>query len=254
MNETVRLRGKRIIFFDVNQTLVQQNLSFEECFGRVWEHFTGRWAQEEKPMADQLWAQYIAKWQQRKKSRITFKQLDELQQQCLREAMEAMDVPVTAGMTRGFMQEIRRLQVEAKTMPPRTQEMLATLSRSYRLAIISNSPRSDVLLMLKRFDLDACFPPEHVFTALKPADKKPAPYLFKRALKAMQLSPKQAVMVGNSWKHDVCGAVKAGLDAVWLNPTDTEAGPDYKKITQQRLGKRKVFLIKQLDQLSDLFS
>lgn len=253
MSETVRLQGKRIIFFDVNQTLVQQNLSFEECFRSVWEHFTGRWAQEEKPKADQVWSQYISKWQQRKKSRITFKQLDELQQQCLREAMEAMDVPVSSGMTRGFMQEIRRLQVEAKTMPPQTRVMLESLSRSFRLAIISNSPRSEVLLMLKRFDLGAFFPPEHVFTALKPADKKPAPYLFKRALKTMQLSPKQAVMVGNSWKHDVCGAVKAGLDAVWLNPSDSAAGPS-SKITQQRLGKRKVYLIKQLDQLSELFS
>lgn len=254
MNETVRLVGKRIIFFDVNQTLVQQNLSFEEGFRRVWEHFTGRWSRDEKPKAEQVWAQYISRWQQQKKSRITFKQLDELQQQCLQEAMEAMDIPLSGAMTRGFIQEIRRLQVEAKTMPPRTREMLETLSRRYRLAIISNSPRSEVLLMLKRFNLDTFFPPEHVFTALKPADKKPAPYLFKRALKTMQLSPKQAVMVGNSWRHDVCGAVKAGLDAVWLSASVSAAGPDAKKITRQRLGKRKVYLIRRLDQLSDLFS
>ncbi|WP_256831649.1 MULTISPECIES: HAD family hydrolase [unclassified Paenibacillus] len=254
MNETVRLIGKRVIFFDVNQTLVQQNLSFEDGFRRVWENFIGRWSRDEKPSAEQVWTQYITRWQQRKKSRITFQQLDELQQQCLQEAMEAMDIPVSGAMKRGFIQEIRRLQVEAKTMPPHTREVLERLSRNYRLAIISNSPRSEVLLMLKRFDIGTFFPPEHVFTALKPADKKPAPYLFKKALKTMQFSPKQAVMVGNSWRHDVCGAVKAGLDAVWLSTSGSAAGPDAKKITQQRLGKRKVYLIKRLDQLSELFS
>ncbi|WP_163854753.1 HAD family hydrolase [Paenibacillus elgii] len=255
MKETVRLNGKRAIFFDVNQTLVQQGLSFEQCFAEVWNDYSARWAAEDRPKADALWEQYITRWQQRKKGRTTFKQLDELQQQCLREAFEALMIPASSGILRSFMQDIRRLQVSAKTMAPQTANTLEALSRTYRLAIISNSPRSEVLMMLQRFGLESHFPEERVFTAQKPADKKPAPYLFKTALQTMQLSPRQALMVGNSWKHDVCGAVKAGLDAVWLHPgtagSPAESGD--KKISQQRLGKRKVYLIKQLEQLHQLF-
>lgn len=255
MKETVRLNGKRAIFFDVNQTLVQQGLSFEQCFAEVWNDYSARWAAEDRPKADALWEQYITRWQQRKKGRTTFKQLDELQQQCLREAFEALMIPASSGVLRSFMQDIRRLQVSAKSMAPQAAKTLETLSHTYRLAIISNSPRSEVLMMLQRFGLESYFPEERVFTAQKPADKKPAPYLFKTALQTMQLAPRQALMVGNSWKHDVCGAVKAGLDAVWLHPG--AAGPSAesgdKKISQQRLGKRKVYLIKQLDQLHQLF-
>ncbi|MBU7320352.1 HAD family hydrolase [Paenibacillus oleatilyticus] len=255
MKEMVRLNGKRAIFFDVNQTLVQQGLSFEQCFAEVWNDYSARWAAEDRPKADSLWEQYITRWQQRKKGRTTFKQLDELQQQCLREAFEALRIPASSGVLRGFMQDIRRLQVAAKSMAPQAAKTLETLSRTYRLAIISNSPRSEVLMMLQRFGLESYFPEERVFTAQKPADKKPAPHLFKTALQTMQLAPRQALMVGNSWKHDVCGAVKAGLDAVWLHPgavgPSAESGD--KKISQQRLGKRKVYLIKQLDQLHQLF-
>ncbi|WP_426452087.1 HAD family hydrolase [Paenibacillus sp. S-38] len=248
MKEAARMNGKIAVCFDVNQTLVQQGLSFEQSFRGVWQDYTARWLQEQTPSEEALWAEYIVRWQQRKKARTTFKQLDELQQQCLREALLQLGVPVSAGLARSFMEELRRQQVGAKTLMPRTPEVLEKLSQSHRLAIISNSPRSEVLLMLRRFSLARYFPEERIFTAARPAEKKPAPALFRQALQALGASPRQAVMVGNSWKHDVCGAVKAGMDAVWLN-----AGVQSRTIAEQRLSKRRVVLIRELGQLSELF-
>lgn len=253
MNETKPLNGKQAVFFDVNQTLVVQGLSFEESFREVWSRYTARWITGSTPDAGQLWQAYIGKWHHRKKARATFKQLDELQQQCLREAFEEQDIPLSSAMTREFMQEVLHLQVSAKIMPPHTRETLEVLAPRCKLAIISNSPRSEVNLLLERFGLKPFFPSESIFTALKPADKKPAPLLFKTAMQTLQLAPRHAVMVGNSWKHDICGAVKAGLDAVWLHESSDSAA-EGKKISQHRLGKRRVFMIQRLDQMLDLFS
>ncbi|MCZ8518322.1 MULTISPECIES: HAD family hydrolase [Paenibacillus] len=252
MKEASRMNGKTAVCFDVNQTLVQQGLSFEQCFRHIWEDYTARWLQEEAPRQEDLWAEYITRWQQRKKVRTTFKQLDELQQQCLREALLQFGVPVSAGFARSFMEELRGLQVGAKTLMPRTAETLEKLAQSHRLAIISNSPRSEVLLMLGRFGLSGYFPQEHIFTAARPADKKPAPALFRAALHSLGVTARQAVMVGNSWKHDVCGAVKAGMDAVWLNGAALTTASGSRAIAEQRLGKRRVVLIRELDQLEDV--
>ncbi|TVY06930.1 HAD family hydrolase [Paenibacillus cremeus] len=252
--EPHRLHGKQAIFFDVNQTLVQQGLSFEVCFKQVWEEYAGRWLQDEPIPADRLWGEYNVRWQQRKKIRATFKQLDALQQQCLREAFHVMSIPVSASMPQSFLLEVRRLQTSAKTTAPGTIETLDDLSRHYMLAIISNSPRGEVLQLLERFGLAVFFPIERIFTAQKPVDKKPAPYLFRGALQSLQLAPRQAVMVGNSWKHDVCGAVKAGMDAIWLQASSGTARSEATKISQQRLGKRTVFLVQALDQLPELLT
>ncbi|MEK8126761.1 HAD family hydrolase [Paenibacillus filicis] len=252
MNETMPLSGKQVVFFDVNQTLVLQGLSFEGCFRQVWSQYAARWSAEEPDESEQLWQAYISRWHQRKKARATFKQLDELQQQCLQEAFLERRLPVGGAMTRDFMHEVLRLQVAAKTMPPRTHETLSLLAPRCTLAIISNSPRAEVLLLLERFRLQSFFPQERVYTATKPADKKPSPVLFKTALNALKLAPRQAVMVGNSWKHDVCGAVKVGMDAIWLHENGREHVRDDKKIAQQRLGKRKVYLLNRIDQMLEL--
>ncbi|MGF7032296.1 putative hydrolase of the HAD superfamily [Paenibacillus mucilaginosus] len=253
MKEAARMNGKTAVCFDVNQTLVQQGLSFEQSFRGVWQDYTARWLQEQTPSQEALWAAYITRWQQRKKARTTFKQLDELQQQCLREALLELGVPISTSLARSFMEELRRQQVGAKTLMPRTPEILEKLSQTHRLAIISNSPRSEVLLMLRRFGLTGYFPEERIFTASRPAEKKPASSLFRSALQALGVPPRQAVMVGNSWKHDVCGAVKAGMDAVWLNPGVHPTAAGARTVSEQRLGKRRVVLIRELGQLTDLF-
>ena len=35
----------------------------------------------------------------------------------------------------------------------------------------------------------------------------------------MKVKPEEAVMVGDSWKQDIEGAIKCGIDAVWINPS-----------------------------------
>jgi HAD superfamily hydrolase (TIGR01549 family) len=52
---------------------------------------------------------------------------------------------------------------------------------------------------------------------------KPHPSIFAAALQLLDVSPAEAVMVGDSVKHDVEGALAVGMRAVLLNRGDTAA-------------------------------
>lgn len=247
MNNTYRTQGKKAICFDVNQTLIHQGIHFEHAFRLVWEDYTARWIQEDLPQADQLWSKYQHYWQQHKKIKLARMQLDELQQQCLQEALQELSVPVHQQFAKEFFQLVRRQRLAAKSLAPGVEETLRALAPRYKLAIISNSPRSEVIHLLERFGLQSYFPEERIFTAHHPGEKKPGMQLFKTAIRTLALMPRHILMVGNSWKHDVCGATKAGLDAVWI-----QSGSTSRKISQQKLGKRNVYCIQHMDQLHEL--
>jgi putative hydrolase of the HAD superfamily len=252
MSSPYRIQGKKAICFDVNQTLISQGAHFEQAFRAVWNDYSARWSQDEGfPLADEVWSAYQTQWQQQKKLKNVRQKLDDLQQECLKNAIRQLEVPVHQQFAYDFFQSIRKLRLAAKSLAPGVQDMLSELSPRFMLAVISNSPRSEVLHLLDRFDLRSYFPEQRIFTAQKQTDKKPETQLFKTAIRTLGLTPRQVIMVGNSWKHDVCGAVKAGMDAVWVQrQTDATA----KKISQQKLGRRNVFCIQHMTELMELFT
>ncbi|MCS7463040.1 HAD family hydrolase [Paenibacillus doosanensis] len=248
MSTSTRTAGKKAICFDVNQTLIHQGIHFEQAFRSVWNDYYSRSVQGSFPTAEALWSKYQFYWQQHKKNKTARLQLDDLQQQCLQSAIKELEVPVHQQFARDFFQLVRRERLAARSLAPGVEETLRSLAPRFKLAIISNSPRSEVKHLLERFGLHDFFPEDRIFTAQHSSEKKPNVPLFKTAIRTLDLSPRQLVMVGNSWKHDVCGATKAGLDAVWV-----QSGASAKKITQQKLGKRNVYCIQQMDQLLELF-
>lgn len=49
---------------------------------------------------------------------------------------------------------------------------------------------------------------------------KPSPVLFHQALAAVAAPPSAALFVGDSLRYDIGGAIAAGLDSVWINPSE----------------------------------
>lgn len=242
--------GKKAICFDLNETLIHQGIHFEQAFRSVSSDFTARGLQQNAEDMDGLWAQYQTHWQLHKKTRGSTLTFDQLQEQCLQHAIQEQQLPVHQGFAKDFFQLVRLRRLEGKSLVPGVEETLRNLSQHFKLAIISNSPHSEVTHLLARFKLQPFFPAERIFTAQKLSEKKPSVPLFKTALNALELAPRQAVMVGNSWKHDVCGAVKAGLDVVWLQANQENAA---NTISKQKLGKRNIYRIQEISQLLDLF-
>ncbi len=87
-----------------------------------------------------------------------------------------------------------------------------------RIGLVSNSHRS-LASFQSHFELDglvsaAISSPEHGFL-------KPHPSIFLAALQRLEARPAEAVMIGDSVRQDIEGALRAGMRAVFLH----RAGP-----------------------------
>ena len=95
-------------------------------------------------------------------------------------------------------------------------ETLARLSeQGYRMSVISNADgRAEQIL--ERLGLAGYF--ERIFDSAVVGIKKPDPAIFKLALRELNLSPAEAIYIGDVFYIDVVGANRAGLEAVHLDP------------------------------------
>ena len=92
-----------------------------------------------------------------------------------------------------------------------------------KIGLISNSHRPldefQSHFELRRFISAAVSSADHGYM-------KPHPSIFLSALAQLDVAPKHAVMVGDSLRHDVEGALNVGMRAVWLHRGDN-AAPTY---------------------------
>jgi putative hydrolase of the HAD superfamily len=98
-------------------------------------------------------------------------------------------------------------------------DVLRQLSAAgFRIGLISNSHRC-----LASFQ--AHFELQGLITATVSSSEhgfmKPHPSIFSAALQLVNVAPAEAVMVGDSLRHDVAGAIRAGMRGVLLRRGDT---------------------------------
>lgn len=91
--------------------------------------------------------------------------------------------------------------------------MRALRERGLMLGLISNTHRS-LDAFRTHFELD-----ELIAAAVASSEhgyNKPHPSIFRTALKLLSVAPEEAVMVGDSYKHDIEGARTVGMRGVLL--------------------------------------
>ena len=103
-------------------------------------------------------------------------------------------------------------------MYPEVPRMLRELAaRGLRLGLISNSQRC-LESFQSHFELSGLIDatissPDHGFM-------KPHPRLFSMALEQLRVEPREALMVGDSIRHDIDGALSAGMRAALVHRSD----------------------------------
>lgn len=108
------------------------------------------------------------------------------------------------------------------TFFPLVIEVLEELSRTFRLAALSNGNANVYRLGLGKyfsFGLNA----ESVGIG------KPHPAMFEQALERLELRPDQVIHVGDNPDDDVVGAQQLGIHTVWVNPDQLEWPSDTAK-------------------------
>lgn len=103
-----------------------------------------------------------------------------------------------------------------------TLETLAELrARGFRLWVISNlvAPFAEPLVTQLSHLVDG------FSFSFQVGATKPNPAIFRHAARRLRLEPSAILMVGDSLKADVRGAMDFGMPALWLNRESTDASP-----------------------------
>ncbi len=98
---------------------------------------------------------------------------------------------------------------------PGAVDLLKYLHARARIGVITNNTSLE-----QHEKLEACgFTPwiDVLVISEEVGVAKPDPAIFAIALERLGCDPRQAVMVGDSWKVDVLGARQAGIRPVWFN-------------------------------------
>lgn len=88
-------------------------------------------------------------------------------------------------------------------------------SQGFKLALLTNYVREVQMEKIVQFGLEPYF--EAMLFACELPAPKPDARAFLAACAALSVAPAQTLMVGDSLKNDVRGALNAGLQAVWFN-------------------------------------
>ena len=108
------------------------------------------------------------------------------------------------------------------------RELISQLAGRFKLGIISNGFPDVQYRKLAAIGMSAEF--ECVVLSEELGISKPDPEIFRHALSLMGMSPEEAFYIGDSFGHDVVGAIGVGMQVIWYNPhgstparTDIEA-------------------------------
>jgi len=97
---------------------------------------------------------------------------------------------------------------------PEVDEVLNTLHKAFVLGVITNGPdtqreKIDTTSLAGYMDV--------VIISGEVGVGKPEPEIFTKALTSVQVSPREAIYVGDSLTWDIAGAKIAGLYSIWIN-------------------------------------
>jgi putative hydrolase of the HAD superfamily len=109
---------------------------------------------------------------------------------------------------------------EVGRVPEDYVDTLQSLAKRYRLALVTNtwSRKFKYVEELKRAEVFTVFD-AFVFSS-DGCTVKPSPDLFQRAVASLGVERSEALVIGDSLRCDIGGALASGLRSIWIDPTN----------------------------------
>lgn len=205
------LRG---IFFDLDDTLVDDTISTEHCAALVAQELVADRGIAPAELARAYLDAAIAFWEGLGPGAGPPPE-GGIRRAMWRQALQQFGVEddeLAAALARRY-DIIRAERVEYF---PDAVPVLARLHKRYRLAIITNGFTETHKARVAPLELGRFF--DHVVMAGDLGFVKPDPAVFHHAMRLLGVAAHESVMVGDRFNRDVEGAHAAGMRAIWVNP------------------------------------
>lgn len=143
--------------------------------------------------------------------------LDEARRERFRRVFEAIGIRLTDADADAVAAAYRTGYVPSWRAVDGAVDLVTALREHSRVGIISNN-----LIEETREKLVFCRLAPLVDAVVVSGDEgvsKPDPRIFRIALDRLGVTAADTVMIGDSWASDIVGASRAGIRAVWYNPS-----------------------------------
>ena len=209
--EAARFGGA--VCFDLSDTIVEWEAAFEAALREAFGEWVGRWSDRQAAAAAVDGA--VRRYRRARREGMR-------RASAVRDAAEEMPIEADERTIRYIVRQCRRLQTERAGFADGAEETMRRLARRYRLAIVTNLPADDAAAIWRRLRLHRFVPERLLFAAGSGAPaRKPDVLLFRYVSAQLGVPPHRCVMVGDSYRQDVAGALRAGWKAVWLRKRAT---------------------------------
>ncbi|UCZ54554.1 HAD family hydrolase [Bacillus shivajii] len=208
------------ICFDLDNTLFSHEEAFQYAIKACYEKYLseinvpncditfGHFFSEFKANSDRYWGSFENK-------QLTGKEYRRIR---FNKTMESLQLPFSNEHADAFHAHYYQIVDEYSVPYPGMKELLSTLSkREVKLGIITNGMADTQLKKIKKLGVDQWIHNEHIIISEEVEFVKPSREIFRIAEKRLQIHAEQLVFIGDSWKHDVEGALNSGWDAIFLN-------------------------------------
>jgi HAD superfamily hydrolase (TIGR01509 family) len=120
----------------------------------------------------------------------------------------------------------RRLDQMSLRLLPHVKSVLGLLRKRYRFALLTNTTQTDakhVAAALGSLGIKQYF--DAIITSVDEGVEKPDRRMFTAALRALNVTPEEALMVGNDLKHDIEPAISLGMNTAYFTSTPHPGNP-----------------------------
>lgn len=202
----------RAIFFDLDDTLVDDTISLEQCAEEAARELAHDRGASPVDLGDAYVDAAIDFWTQLGPGSPK-PAMGEIRPMMWRAALQRHGIE-DEKLARKLAARFDELRVERVELFPEAVPVLNELRGKYRMAIISNGFAETHELKIARLELERIF--DRIILAAELEMAKPDPAVFVHAMELLGVGPDESIMVGDRYDRDVIGAHEAGMRAVWI--------------------------------------
>lgn len=226
----------RAICFDASETIIAWNTAFEASLKEAIREWVGRWGDEKE--AARLLNDAMRTYRKSRRS-------GNGKQTSIRAALKLLPIDEDERTIARIVNQARELTPVKAAFVDGAEDTLQALSSAYRLAIVTNLSAADAKTVWRRLKLHRYIEEKHIFAAQGDV-RKPRKAMFQAAAAQLGVPPQHCLMVGDSYKQDIGGAVRSGWKAVWIHKKTRRPA------VKQAFGGRRIYIVPSITMLPRL--
>lgn len=223
----------KAIFFDLDETLIENRIPMRELFARMYHDFDEQLGVDnQRPFFNALKSNATGLWESMFETQTSPEQqfITCFEQSIL--ATEALSAEQSKALAKEMFDHFLDLSAHNVVLHDGALETLAELTdRGVITGIITNG--IEQLQLGKIHQLELQHRVDHVTVSAQARAHKPHQPVFDLALSRAKVNADQAWQIGDHATNDVAGAIRAGMSGVFYNPTLLNIDESFADVSEQ---------------------